>query len=229
LEARGHLVLADPAGRAIHVAAPAVVESLRRMVGRTRLSDSGGLPQLLGVTSTVSGEGVSFMCRSLALVLVHDTLSRVCLVDLNWNTPSTWLGPQSPDIGAADVIRGSVSLETALMDTSDQRLSILPAGVATLADRPALANGPELEEILLELRTQFDHVLLDLPAIGSSSEAFALAGRAQSVVMVVSAGVCRAAQVQAVLADLGHISVLGVIINRTTTRTPRFIRHRIQA
>ena len=79
------------------------------MFGRTRMRAGGEFPDRVGVISAVSGEGVTFVARSLALVLSHDAARRVCLVDLNWWSPSSW-GAEDALGGIADVVRWSARL-----------------------------------------------------------------------------------------------------------------------
>src|ERR1700754_613368 len=99
----GELTLLSTMGEVVHVATPPVTESIRYMLARLRL-DGAELPKRLGVTSALRGEGVTYITRSLALVLASDASKNVCIVDLNWAAPSEWVGDQ-PQIGAADVLR----------------------------------------------------------------------------------------------------------------------------
>jgi Mrp family chromosome partitioning ATPase len=221
----GDLTLLDQAGGVVHLAPPPVTESLRYMLARSRLG-GGELPDRLGFTSALRGEGVTFVCRSLALVLTNDAASRVCIVDLNWWAPSGWPGDEER-AGISDVIDGSVSLEQALVTTGNPGLQILPAGATTVMDRPVLANSPDIEKILLELSETFDHVLLDLPAVHATSEALTLAENCGSIAMVVNQGVTPADQVKSALDELSGVPVLGVILNKSSTRVPRLIRRRI--
>ena len=222
----GRLVLLTSSGAVAHVSPEAVTESLRYMLARLRLGDSGELPERLGLISAVSGEGVTYVVRSLGLVLATDAARRVCLVDLNWWSPSPWPGDADSVPGIADVLRGTVSLERALMDTGNPNLSILPAGVLTPTERPALAQSEELEKVLVALSERFDHVLLDLPAVNLTSEALTLADNSRAVAVVVNQGVTPEAQIKVALEQLSGVVVLGVILNRSSTKVPRLIRRR---
>ena len=110
------------------------------------------------VTSAIRGEGVTFVARSLALVLAHDAGKRVCLLDVNWWSPGIWPGKDPNLAGVADVIRGTVALRDALIETDHPMLEILPRGATRSSERPVLANHPELRRVLDELSGEFDHV-----------------------------------------------------------------------
>src|SRR5262245_30240774 len=77
-EADGRLALVTESGQAIHVVPPVVAESIRYMVAKLRLGEDVDLPERLGVTSALSGEGTTFIARAIALVLANDAARRVC-------------------------------------------------------------------------------------------------------------------------------------------------------
>jgi Mrp family chromosome partitioning ATPase len=226
-QADGRLALTTESGEVVQVAPPAVAESLRYMMARLRLGDGVDMPERVGITSAISGEGVSFVTRSLALVLANDTGRRVCLIDLNWWAPAPWPGDGASQPGVADTIRDGLRLDHALVATGHPGLFILPAGRTTLSERPMLANSPELDKILVELSETFDHVLIDLPAVRATSEALRLAEASRAVAVVVNQGVTPEDEVKSVVDELHGIHLLGVILNRSSTKIPRVIRRRL--
>lgn len=221
----GRLSLLDDAGQPVHVAGAPVVESLRYMLARLRLGDHDELPERLGITSAISGEGVTFVTRSLALVLTTDVAKRVCIVDLNWWSPSDWPGPNVP--GVAEILRDDLPLEQALHLTGNPGLQVLPAGATTVIERPALARSAELSKLLDELNEEFEHVLLDLPAIHATSEALTLAENCPSLALVVGQNLTPESEIKTALEHLQGVPLLGVILNRSYTKIPRAIRNRI--
>jgi Mrp family chromosome partitioning ATPase len=222
----GGLALLNKDGEIVQVASRAVTSSLRSMVTRTRLTDGGGFPDLLGLTSALSGEGVTFLCRSLAVVLANDAGRRVCIVDLNWAHPSD-MGDGAVPIGIADVIRGTVPLEAAVTPTGNPGVSMLPAGLTTVSERPVLAGSAGLTSVFSLLSASYDHVLLDLPAVRASSEALALAEQAGVLALVVRQGVTPEGVVKSTLEELSGIPVLGVILNRASSKVPSLLLRRI--
>jgi tyrosine-protein kinase Etk/Wzc len=220
----GRLSMLDDAGAVVQVAAPAVTESLRYMLARLRLGDHDELPDRLGVTSAISGEGVTFVTRSLALVLTTDVAKRVCIVDLNWWSPSDWPGENVP--GVADVVRDGMPLKQALHFTGNPGLHVLPAGATSVAERPALARSAELGKMLDELSEEFEHVLLDLPAVHATSDALLLAENCPSLALVVGQSVTPDSEVKSAIEQIEGVPLLGVILNRSYSKIPRLIRNR---
>ena len=179
----------------------------------------------LGLTSAISGEGVTFITRALALVLTTDVAKRVCLVDLNWWTPSDWPGRDVP--GVAEVVRDGLPLEQALHLTGNPGLHVLPAGTTTVAERPAVARCDELAKMLDELNEEFEYVLLDLPAVHATSEALTLAENCPSLALVVGQNVTPESEIKSALEEVDGVPLLGVILNRSYSKIPRFLRNRI--
>jgi Mrp family chromosome partitioning ATPase len=223
----GSLSLLDEAGTVVQVAPARVTESLRYMIGRLRLVEGEDLPERLGVTSAISGEGVTFVARTLGMVLANDAAKRVCVVDLNWWSPSNWPS-EAEQIGVADVLRDGCAVERTIVETAFPNLYVLPAGMAAPVERPALARSADLDKMLVELSEDFDHVLVDLPAVYATSESLTLAENCRQVVMVVGQGLTPDSQVKGALDELRGISVLGVILNRSRTKIPRVIRKRFR-
>jgi Mrp family chromosome partitioning ATPase len=217
----GSLVIQDLGGRALHYAAPEITAGLRHLMAKLQVQDKGGIPERLAVTSALTGEGVTFVARSLAAVLANDLDRRTCLVDLNW-----WSGTRAATgrrTGMAGVLTGESSLEEAIVRTANPRLALVPAGDASVSERPVLARTERLGEVLEELAGGFDHVLLDLPAVLKNGEALTLAAHSEKCILVVRHGVTSESYVQAALADLSDHAVLGIVMNRSSTAVPERI------
>lgn len=221
----GGLVIQDLDGRALHYAAPEITAALRHLVAKLQVQEKGGIPERLAVTSALTGEGVTFVARSLAAVLANDLDRRTCLVDLNWWSASGAAATAGRRTGMAGVLAGGASLEEAIVRTANPRLTLVPAGDATISERPVLARTERLGEVLEELAGSYDHVLLDLPAVLKNGEALSLAAHSEKCLVVVRHGVTSESYVKAALADLSDHAVLGIVMNRSSTAVPeRIIR-----
>ena len=104
-------------------------------------------------------------------------------------------------------------------------LTILPAGHATLAERTVLAKSTSLADLLDVLETKFDHLVIDVPPVLTTSEAPMLAGLAEAYILVVRQGVTAEHQVQSALNELRHLTALGVVLNRASSHVPKRILH----
>lgn len=213
----GGLMVIEWGGRARHYAPSAVTSAMRYALGRMQTSEKGDVPSRISVTSAISGEGVTFVASSLAVLLANDLQRSVCLVDLNWWSPGA---DSLPEPGVAQVLESTHTVDEVLVATKSPRLYLLPAGPTTPARRPVLAKSPELEELLEHLQTRFDHVVLDLPPVLTTGETLTLASLAEAFVLVVRHGVTAEQQVKAALEELHHLVSLGVVLNRSSSRVP---------
>jgi Mrp family chromosome partitioning ATPase len=222
VRASDDVALLDESGAVIDAIPNRVAESLRYMLGRLRIADEGDIPERFGLTSASSGEGVTFLCRSIGVLLAHDFGRRVCVVDVNWWSPS-WPSEDGA-VGLADVLREDLSVDDVLMTTGNHGLALLPAGSANIGERAVLARLPELEKVLVELSESYDHIVLDIPPVNANSEALILAERSGALALVVQHHDTTLDQVKSALDEVGGVPFMGVILNKTTTKVPRPIR-----
>jgi Mrp family chromosome partitioning ATPase len=230
---------------AIDAFPPEVVSGLRRMITQAVAFDR--LPARLALTSALSGEGVTYTALTMATTLASDMRKKVCVVELNWRAPGMvrllrspapqrrrlpWRKPlpeidssHIPDSpGLAGILQGEASLHTALLPTMLPNMALLPAGDMPDYLRPGMARSPELRELIGSLGQYFDHVLLDVPALLSTSDAMALASLAESCYLVVRHGVTSVADIRQALEDIQHLHVPGLLLNRVQLHTPAAIQ-----
>lgn len=225
--ADGTLVLTDEAGTEVLVVPSEVAEQIRLLMGRIRSDGGMDLPEYIGVISALGGEGVTTVARSLGLVLSNDTGRTVCVVDLNFPSPGWWPSDTDTRAGLAEVIAAGAPLDAVLVATGSPGLSILPAGITAASERPLLANSQALDDTLEALRTRFDYVVLDLPAVAVTSDALTLAERSDGLLLVIDHGVTTESDVRAALDQLDGAPILGAVINQFSSRIPGFIRRRL--
>lgn len=232
--ADGGLLVTDDDGEVLHVVPADIASSLRFFLTRLRRSGSpsSGLPRTIALTSALAGEGVTFITRSLAAVMAHDLEREICLVETNWwfedlddarrkRDPETIPDPRP---GVAEVLAGDATLDDVLVPTSEPNLWVLPAGDAPRSMRPVIASSEAFGDLLAMLAEEYDTVVLDVPPVLNVSEAITIARRADSVALVVRHGVTTERQVAAAVEELGGVELLGLILNRTTTRVPKSLR-----
>lgn len=217
------LVIRSRRGEVLHAAAPPIVHALRYTIAKLQLEDKNALPGRLGVTAAYRGEGVSYVSRSLAAVVAHDSEQSVCLIDLNWWSDREADAPA----GVAEVLRGTTSLDEALVGTDNPRLVLLPAGHLADEDRAVVAKSLALQGLLDDLETRFHHLIIDLPPVLVTSETLTLAGYGEACMVVTHQGVTPGPAVQRALQLLGTVRVLGIVLNRASSRVPKAVLRRL--
>jgi Mrp family chromosome partitioning ATPase len=216
----GGLAIVDEFGNAIHTAPVSVTSSLRYMLTRLQLNDPIGLPRRLAFTSALRREGVTFVSRSVAAVMAQDLDRRVCHVSLNW-----WSSSDDATVpGLSDVVRRQATLADVIRPTASPNLSYVLSGRLPLAQRSALAQDLALGATLDDLTVRFDHLVLDVPAVLTTSDGPALARLGDAYALVVYQGVTTTSQVGEALHELSSVPTVGVVLNRYRTSIPRSIQ-----
>jgi len=140
------------------------------------------------VTSSVMSEGKTTTATNLAYILAHDLSKSTLLVDCDFKRPMVheYMGiPAGPGLG--DVLQGGEILENCIHQSDGVPLWILPSGSPRV--RPAGLSGIQyVKKILPELRTRYDHVILDGPPVMPLADVNVLSGMADMTVFVVRAG-----------------------------------------
>jgi capsular exopolysaccharide synthesis family protein len=148
------------------------------------LSSAGGPPKMLVVTSPNPNEGKTMMSMNISISLAMNG-RKVVLIDADLRKPSisSTLGlPGQP--GLTNYLSGNATLEDILHPTQVQDLFLIPAGVSPPSPTELL-ESQGFEDLILELRRQFQHVLIDTPPIIEFADARVLSGMSDGVVLVV--------------------------------------------
>ncbi len=122
------------------------------------------------------------------------------------------------------MLTGSCSIDDALVHTSEPRLAVLTSGRLPVADRPAIVASSAFTDVLKLLTKEFDTVVIDVPPVLKASEASTIVRHADAAVLVVRQGVTTEQQVEMAIDELGGTELLGVILNRSSSRVPRFLQ-----
>jgi exopolysaccharide/PEP-CTERM locus tyrosine autokinase len=176
---------------------------------------------LIVVTSSIPGEGKTFISINLAMSISAELDLRVLLVDADAarNSVSTVLGLQY-DKGLSEVLaRGGDHLEDSIFRTNIEHLSVLPSG----SDLP---NGDELFASDLMRRLAHDLaaedpnriVIFDAPPLLAGTEAGVLARMVGQVVVVVEADSTPQSTLTEALSQLDQSERVSLVLNKVKRR-----------
>lgn len=136
------------------------------------------------LTSSIPGEGKSFISSNLALSLAS-TGKKVVLVDLDLHNSS--LGrvfDMEEEKGVSDYLANPIRKEEIIRETRFENLHFINAG--TLMDNPTelLTNG-RIDQLISELERDYDLVIMDTAPIVFVTDAFLLTNLADATLFVV--------------------------------------------
>jgi capsular exopolysaccharide synthesis family protein len=200
-------VFSDPA------VPPAVREQFRTLRSRLyQIRDKQPLRSIL-VTSSLPGEGKTFVANNLAHVLARQQNCRVLLIDADLRRPDLHAGfgaPSSP--GLTEYLKGEATELSVIQRGMPEYLCFIPGG--TKADNPAelLANG-RLKPLLQTIGPVFDWVIIDSPPTLPVSDALTLAELCDGVLTVIRAAQTGFDSAQKSCHQLREKNLLGVALN----------------
>ncbi len=178
----------------------------------------------LGFTSSIAGEGKSFLAMVTAEVLANDCASPVTLLECDWEHPSLaeYFGfPVVP--GLAEWLRNECS-EVHIRYQVSQNLTIIPAGnekqgAVKLLQQIRLRGG-----LVNTLVSSNELLIVDLPAIATTGYGSLAASLVESLIVVVRAGVTPDLQIAETCRQLKDLPVQGIMLNQVESRIPRWIQ-----
>ena len=220
----GELVIAGADGDVIARIPNETREQMQYVYSRLELHGDG-LPFCVGITSSMAGEGVSFVSRALAAVLSEDVGRRVCLIRANWWSEGEEIDTVNP--GLSGLLGGTATLDEVLLPTRYPRLTILPSGQVPTFARSPLTKTEPMAEAVDHLRHRFDHVLVDLPAIETTAGSLTLCAATDGVIVVVRQRTTTIDQVERSVEDLRHTTVLGIVLNDNHVALPAMLQRRL--
>jgi receptor protein-tyrosine kinase len=177
---------------------------------------------LIQVVSALPGEGKTFVAMNLAMSIAMEVDHSVLLVDADVLRPSVLdrYGLDSAP-GLLDVLSDRhIDLADVLLRTNVPKLSLLPAGTASLKSTELLASDA-MERLLDELAAKYaDRIIVfDAPPLIPTTESRVLASRVGQVVMVVEADSTTRAQAAQAYAALEQCPVVLSVLNKSHQRS----------
>lgn len=138
-------------------------------------------------TSSVAGEGKTFNAINTGTILAK-TKKKVVLIDLDLHKPKQANAFNlMNDTGVTSYLVGKAKLNEIIKDTPIENLQVVLTGPRT-PNASELILDPMLEEMINELKTMYDYVILDTPPVGLLSDALALMKFSDLNVYVLKAG-----------------------------------------
>ena len=193
------------------------VEALRLV--RTRIERDLGLNKVLMVTSSVAGEGKSTVAANLAASMVLKGLS-VILVDCDLRNPSVsrMFNVTGDYPGLSAVLDGKAELEDALVEVLKEGeptgLTLLP-GSSRATRMVETLSSDSMGELLEELKTRADMIILDTPPSAVLVDAMMLVRYVDGVAYVVMNDYARRRYIVKGIEELAStgVEITGFILN----------------
>lgn len=127
-------------------------------------------PKVITLTSTISGEGKTFVSMNLAGILAFSG-SKVIILDCDMRKPKIHQGFQvDNELGMSTILIGKTSINECIRKSSMENLDFITAG--PIPPNPAeLLLNKKMEDTIKELKKEYDYVVIDNPPVGLVSDA----------------------------------------------------------
>jgi tyrosine-protein kinase Etk/Wzc len=201
-----------------HASSP-LVEGYRHLYRSLKQAEAEKPLKSILVTSVSQGEGKSTTVSNLAIVMA-EAEKRVLLLDADLRRPSihsTFELPRSP--GLVEVLMRKAILEEVIHRDVVPNLDIVTSGL-TPPSPGALLGSTKMQETLRELELKYDIVLIDCAPLFAVTDAYVLAANVVGIVLVVSAGQTRTAELHRAVRSLTDFNerIQGVVLNNYNVR-----------
>jgi capsular exopolysaccharide synthesis family protein len=204
----------------------AELEEITKLVQRVFLLPGNDAPRTVVFSASEAGNGCSWVCARVAEVLASQGAGSVCLVDANLRSPGLHeqFAVENHHHGLTDALREGEPMRSLAQPLSCPQLWLVTSGSAA-EDRQNLLSSDRMRMRMTELRADFDYVLIDAPAIGSSNDATVLASSTDGLVLVLKANSSRRESARGAIHDLraAKVRVLGAVLNQRTFPIPQSI------
>lgn len=203
-----HVELPEPLDRRLvllHSPASAAARSYRLL--RHRLLTSGN-PRVITVTSAAPGEGKTSCAANLALAIAEDAPAGVLLLDATRQRAAI-----AGMFGAEDAapVRGGTDDQHCYSVISVGETG-LHVGIAGQLGARGRLDRRTFWEIVGDLRTSFDYIVIDSSSVSESADADVACELADGVLLAVRAGSTRRATVSRVMEELHPSPILGLVL-----------------
>ncbi len=174
-----------------------------------------GPKRALAIVSPASGDGKTFFAANLAVVLAQ-LGGRTLLVDADLRGPRQHEVFHLPgSAGLSGILSGRADKHVVQRVPGVPSLFVLPVG-ATPPNPLELVERPAFAQLLRELNTRFEHVIVDTPAHQYGADGPVIASRCGAALIIARRHSSRVRSLQQLLATMGGggTKMAGVILNQ---------------
>ncbi len=141
----------------------------------------------ISVSSTVSGEGKTFVTLNLSAIIAHSG-KKVILIDLDLRKPKIHLGFNTTNItGVSNYLANQNTLDECIKHTEIENLDLMTAG--TIPPNPSeLILKAEFDKLIVELSQRYDVIIMDTPPVGIVSDGIPIMSKVDVPIYVFRAG-----------------------------------------
>lgn len=184
--------------------------------------------KIIGVTSSMRGEGKSTTAVNLSYVLAENG-KKVLLIDGDLRIPSVAKKMQIENsMGLTDLLRGEFTMDLANLKSPHlPTWYIMPSGA--LPPNPSeLLGSKRMGVALRELSAHFDYIVVDLPPVNIVSDALVISKYIHGMILVIREEYTEKKELETCIRQLklSNVNVLGCVMNETKNGKGYYSKYR---
>ncbi len=191
-----------------------VSEAIRTLRTNLDFFASDHAKKVIVISSTVSGEGKSFLAMNLGGILALSR-KKVILLDLDMRKAKAHAYASSdPNKGVSSILIQRNTPEECIIHTAVDGFDFIPSGVHPPNPSELLLNG-EFEGLLRKLRETYDYVVIDTPPVGLVTDGIMAMKRADISIYVVRANYSKKEFLRNIdrIISINKLSNVSVVLN----------------
>ncbi|MES2619876.1 MAG: polysaccharide biosynthesis tyrosine autokinase [Bacteroidota bacterium] len=147
-----------------------ITEAFRAVRNNLQFISNTPGPKIISTTSTIPGEGKTFISLNIAAILSLLN-KRVIILDFDMRKPKlSKIFNVIAHKGVSTILSGQTNVDDCVFDSGIPNLSFITSG--PLPPNPSeLIMLPKLQETLEYLKTKYDYIIIDTPPIGLVTDA----------------------------------------------------------
>jgi capsular exopolysaccharide synthesis family protein len=204
-------------------------DEIARLVQRVFRASDGVAPQVLVFAGVEPGAGCTSICGAAAEALAAAAAGTFCVVDTHFRRPAMhqYFNLENR-VGLADAIVQAGPVRSFAQRVEGTNLWVLPSGSAN-ADSNALLSSPALQARITELRSEFNHVLIDSAPLNGYVDAGVLGRISDGLLLVLQSNATRREAARNVTEGLksSNVRLLGAVLNKRTFPIPQNLYNRL--
>jgi capsular exopolysaccharide synthesis family protein len=178
---------------------------------------------LISITSTISGEGKTFIAINLASIIAFSN-KKVIVLDLDMRKPKIHkaFNVENKE-GMSTLLIGKAKLQDCIRKSPTKGLDYITAGPIPPNPSELLLN-PQLDVILEELKKEYDVIIADNPPVGLVTDGIIMLQKADFPIYVFRADYSKKQFIQNAdrLKNENHFDKLSVILNNVDISRNRY-------
>jgi polysaccharide biosynthesis transport protein len=173
----------------LHSPKSSASESFRGLRTNILFSSPKQVPKVILITSSAAQEGKTLVASNLAVAMAHGG-GKTLILDCDMRRPKLHkIFNAQRDPGMSNILVGETHWEKTIQQTRIENLYFIPSG--PIPPNPAeLVSSDLMEELINNLKGQYDRIIIDSPPITAVTDSVALSRKSvvDGLVMVIKVG-----------------------------------------